>query len=428
MRRAVLAAFAVVAALLSAALLWQHLSKKRQAPAEFYAYAAADRSLPKLWAAPPFSYPDQQGREVTPATLRGRPWIADFIYTECTSACPMMTSRMVLIQRALAGVDVRFVSFSVDPQHDTPQVLAAYAHTWNRSETRWSLLATDPAHLQDTLVGFRVSAERTQDPASPIVHSSVFLLVDADGWVRGVYDSTDDGARSRLVADARRVVGQGSAVAAGQDGQGGDLYASMGCAGCHANPQLAPRLDDLSGAQVTLDDGTKVTADDEYMRQSILDPAARIVAGYPAIMPSYEGELSDTQLAQLVREVDGMKSAAPAATPSQTAPSQTAPSLAKEASGPAKAKTLAVAGRPGSARTGVVAASASASPPAAAPVAEEPAKIVTDPVCTMSVRVTPDTVHTTYQGHEVYFCSERCRDAFLANPAKYYGSPGSNTR
>jgi hypothetical protein len=148
-------------------------------------------------------------------------------------------------------------------------VLATYARTWNRVETRWSLLSTDLRGLSETLAGFRVTAERTHDPVSPIVHRSVFLLVDAEGWVRGVYDSNDDGARARLVTDARRLAGAVS-LPAGQDAGAGDLYTALGCGGCHSNPRLAPPLGGLSGAQVMLDDGTTVTADDAYLRRSIL--------------------------------------------------------------------------------------------------------------------------------------------------------------
>jgi len=372
-----LLAAAAAAALLASLLLWRHGRLEKAAAAEVYAYAPSARGLPKLWAAPPFSYLDQHEHPVTLAALRGRPWVADFIYTQCTSACPMMTSRMVMAQRALSGLDVRFVSFSVDPGHDTPGVLADYARRWNQAETRWSLLSTDAKHLQDTLTGFRVTAQRNDDPAAPIIHSNVFLLVDSEGWVRGVYDSSDDGARARLLADVRHIAAPAapappaaSAASAG-DVNGGSLYASLGCAGCHDDARVAPPLDGVSGTQVTLQDGTKVLADDAYLRQSILDPAARIVAGYPATMPSYAGALSDAQLSTLVQQLDH--------------------------------------------RHGGV----------DAPQAAAPATVVRDPVCHMAIRASAETLHTTYGGRELYFCSQRCRDAFLADPGKFAGG-GSN--
>lgn len=370
-----LLAAAAAAALLASLLLWRHGRLEKPAAAEAYAYAPSARGLPRLWAAPPFSYLDQHERPVTLATLRGRPWVADFIYTQCTSACPMMTSRMVMAQRALSGLDVRFVSFSVDPAHDTPRVLADYARRWNQAETRWSLLSTDPKDLQDTLTGFRVTAQRNDDPAAPIVHSNVFLLVDSEGWVRGVYDSSDDGARARLLADVRHIAG-GAAVpaasaASADDANGGSLYATLGCAGCHDDARVAPPLDGVSGTQVTLQDGTKVVADDAYLRRSILDPGAQMVAGYPATMPTYAGALSDAQLAALVQQLDHLHQGG------------------------------------------------------GAPQRAAPAMVVQDPVCHMTIRASAETLRTTYGGRELYFCSQRCRDAFLADPGKFAGS-GSN--
>src|SRR5579863_5572116 len=109
-------------------LLWRHDHAPRPVMAEEFADLASDGGdLPKLWKAPAFSLTDQSHRQVTLDSLRGEPFIADFIFTQCTSACPMLTSRMVVLQRKLAGENMRFVSFSVDPAHDSPDALAAYA-------------------------------------------------------------------------------------------------------------------------------------------------------------------------------------------------------------------------------------------------------------------------------------------------------------
>jgi cytochrome c oxidase subunit 2 len=79
---------------------------------------------------------------------------------------------------------------------------------------------------------------------------------------------------------------------------GAKLFMSYGCAQCHG--QTAPTLAGLYGRPVPLNDGTTVTADEQYLRESILDPPAKVVAGYPQLMPSYRGQLSDEQVAQLV--------------------------------------------------------------------------------------------------------------------------------
>ena len=148
----------MIASVAMLVLLWNTEHRRYEESAEGFAYARRDAGdLPKLWQAPAFSLTDQHGHLVTQDSLRGEPFIADFIYTQCTSACPVLTSRMVMLQRSLAGVDVRFVSFSVDPAHDTPDVLAAYAARWSEKEARWVLLATTDENLADVSTGFRVA-------------------------------------------------------------------------------------------------------------------------------------------------------------------------------------------------------------------------------------------------------------------------------
>jgi protein SCO1 len=354
---------AVLAVLASAEL------RRPPESADRFAFASSDGGeLPKLWRAPSFSLVDQHHRPVTLASLRGEPFVADFIFTQCTSACPILTSRMVMLQRSLAGRPVRFVSFSVDPAHDTPEVLAAYAARWNAAETRWSLLASSDASLSDVSAGFRVATGKTHDDANPILHANLFFLVDADGFVRGIYSSTSQNEVARLTADVRRLAPASPLALAPALAPSGDLYASLGCPGCHENPQVAPPLVNLRGAEQMLLNGAKVTIDDAYLRRAILDPGADLAAGYADVMPSYRGELTDAQVDALVAELDA-RASAPVAPAAATVP------------------------------------------------------IVVDPVCGMKVRATADAPHVTYQAKDLYFCSDTCRDTFLKNPARYPREP-----
>lgn len=358
--------------------------EEQHPPAERYAYAVADAgALPRLWQIPDFAYRDQHGTSQNAASLGGRPAIVDFVFTQCTSACPMMTSKLVLLQHELAGVPVRFVSFSVDPAHDTPEALARYAESWNASETRWMLLATEAEPLQKTLIGFRVTAKATRDPADPIVHSSVFLLVDAEGWVRGVYESEDPKARRRLADDTRSLAAPPAAAA-----NAALSMAALGCAGCHANPRIAPALDRLYGSEVRLQDGMQLVADEAYLRRALLDPASELVAGYSAIMPSYAG-LEAATVEALVAELRGPSDAG-----------AVVPAYKATAQGSSRSKDAGEA----------------ASAPRDAGATE--VALVEDPVCHMTVRASAESVHVHHQGHDVYFCSEMCRDSFLASAAK----------
>ena len=119
-----------------------------------------------------------------------------------------------------------------------------------------------------------------------------------------------------------------------------------------------------------LADGRTTTATAEYLRESILDPGAKVVATYPPSMPGYRGQLTDAQLGALVQYIESLKGAA----------------------GPAP--------------------SAMASGGAAV-----------DPVCGMAIHASPDTPHVTHDGHTVYFCSEHCRDRFVGNPGAYATKP-----
>ncbi len=122
--------------------------------------------LPELWEAPAFSAVDQHGQPITEKNLRGQVWVADFIFTRCTNACPLLTAKMVLLQRAVRHPDIRFISFSVDPAYDTPGVLKQYAATWNGDESRWLLLSMDWEMLYHTAAGMKVAVLPTDDQAA----------------------------------------------------------------------------------------------------------------------------------------------------------------------------------------------------------------------------------------------------------------------
>ena len=161
---------------------------------------------PRMGALPAFALVERSGRPLSLADLRGHPWIADFIFTQCGGACPAMTARMARLRREIPE-DVRFVSFTVDPAHDTPEVLSRYADAFHAGPS-W-LFATGPQKdLYDLSVrGFKLAAmevppgERAGGDG-PFLHSSKLALVDADGVIRGYYDSTDEQALRGLVADA----------------------------------------------------------------------------------------------------------------------------------------------------------------------------------------------------------------------------------
>jgi protein SCO1/2 len=161
---------------------------------------------PRLGSLPEFRLVERSGRPLSLADLRGRPWVADFIFTRCAGACPAMTARMARLRRDVPP-DVQFVSFTVDPAHDTPEVLARYAASFHADEG-WRFVTGPAKDLYAlSVAGFKLAAMEVPpgDPAGgdgPFLHSSKFVLVDGAGVIRGYYDSTEEAAMRALAADA----------------------------------------------------------------------------------------------------------------------------------------------------------------------------------------------------------------------------------
>ncbi len=155
--------------------------------------------------APNFSLTDQQGRTVSTSDLKGHPWIADFIFTECASACPLMSQRLSTLQTRIPA-DVKFVSFTVDPEHDTPAKLLDYAKQYGADNDRWRFLTGDKDKVMEAIHGMKVSVVPAA-PGNQIEHDIHYLLMDGDGRLRGVYDSRLPDQIEALVKDAAALSG-----------------------------------------------------------------------------------------------------------------------------------------------------------------------------------------------------------------------------
>jgi len=156
------------------------------------------KPLPVLGEIPQFELTNQQGRKFDSVALAGHVWVADFIFTNCESSCPRMSSKMKLVQGA-TGPDVRLVSFSVDPARDTPQALTEYGKKYSADEARWTFLTGDEKVL-DTLDhdAFKLGNLNMD-------HSTRFVLIDKKGRVRGYYGLFDGDPVAKLKKDAARL-------------------------------------------------------------------------------------------------------------------------------------------------------------------------------------------------------------------------------
>ena len=141
------------------------------------------------------------------ATLRGRAWIADFVYTRCTGPCPMMTANMAGLQKRLPR-SIGLLSFTVDPDHDSPEVLTLYARKFSADPQRWFFLTGEKAELMRLVRdGFLlpVAENAAAQPGERFAHSTKFVLIDSNANVRGWYDGDDAAALDKLATDAKKL-------------------------------------------------------------------------------------------------------------------------------------------------------------------------------------------------------------------------------
>jgi cytochrome oxidase Cu insertion factor (SCO1/SenC/PrrC family)/uncharacterized membrane protein YozB (DUF420 family) len=203
-----------LAALLAAGLLCACGPRAGSAGPQLDAPAASEASFGEL---PEFRFVERSGREVTREDLLGRPWIAGFIFTRCSTICPALTRQMARAQAALAGTDALVVAFSVDPDHDTPEVLREYAdEVCGADPERWLFLTGDQEALHRLVresFGLAVEIDPAQDPGLRVAHSSKLAVVDAEGRIRGYYDGDTDAGLDRAVARARFLAGVPSVYA-----------------------------------------------------------------------------------------------------------------------------------------------------------------------------------------------------------------------
>ena len=148
----------------------------------------SDSRLPVIGPAPNFTLTSQDINPVALADLRGKVVAVTFIYTECPDICPMLTQKMVEVQDELGadfGKKIVFVSISLDPEHDTPEVLKDYAQFWGAKPEGWSFLTGSLDAVRDVTRRYGVFFSKKEDGS--VEHSQLTTLVDAEGQMRVQY-------------------------------------------------------------------------------------------------------------------------------------------------------------------------------------------------------------------------------------------------
>jgi protein SCO1 len=169
--------------------------------------ALRQRTVSSYGTVPSFQLTNQNGLPFGSGQLAGKIWIADFIYTTCPGPCPMISSRMSDLQKPLEKTDVHLVSFSVDPEKDTPAVLREYAAKLQAEPERWDFL-TGPKSAIYKLShdGFKLAVSDGSDAQRLPVHSRRMVLVDRHGQIRGYYDATEAESITTLLADTNHLL------------------------------------------------------------------------------------------------------------------------------------------------------------------------------------------------------------------------------
>lgn len=171
--------------------------------------AGCSNSSPPIDKIEPFTFTDHNGDSFGMDNLKGDVWIADFIFTNCHTVCQPMTAEMASLQNKLKenGLPVNFVSFTVDPTIDTPEILREYAMNFTSDLSNWYLLT---GYSQTDIENFARDQFKTivQKPASSsqVIHSTNFYLIDQEGYRIGEYNYIDTNYYDDLVEDIEKAL------------------------------------------------------------------------------------------------------------------------------------------------------------------------------------------------------------------------------
>ena len=166
----------------------------------------ADTVFPKMVD---FSYLNQDSILIKSTDMKGKIWVADFMFTSCPTICPKMTEQM----KRLSGMtkdlknEIQFMSFSINPKHDTPSQLRKYIKAHKIISSNWYFFTGNEAKTHDLGINnFQIFAGQDASAAGGYAHTAAFALVDKEGYVRGVYMGTDPKEVNKLEKDLRKLL------------------------------------------------------------------------------------------------------------------------------------------------------------------------------------------------------------------------------
>jgi protein SCO1/2 len=169
-----------------------------------------------------FTLTERSGKKVGLADLKGKVWVASFVFTRCTGPCPQVSAAVARLQAELPDrEDLKLVTFTVDPKRDNPAELRKYAEAFRADPQRWLFLTGGEEEIHRLLKeSFKVPVERNQDakPGDEFGHSTRLVVVDRHGNVRGYYNGVADpsapGSKEELERDLKRLKAKVTALLA----------------------------------------------------------------------------------------------------------------------------------------------------------------------------------------------------------------------
>ena len=163
--------------------------------------------LPQIKAVPAFELVERSGKKVSLGDLRGKVLLVDFIYSECPGPCPMISSRFSSLQaEVLKDPNVLMVSITLNPAHDTVEVLKQYAERFHASPDRWLFLTGEKSKVLDLVVnGFMMTVMDQADTKQPLIHSTKIAVVDKQGNIRAYFDAADETNRAEMLRALHQV-------------------------------------------------------------------------------------------------------------------------------------------------------------------------------------------------------------------------------
>jgi cytochrome oxidase Cu insertion factor (SCO1/SenC/PrrC family) len=175
--------------------------------------SAASIDLPVITQGlPPLTLTNQLGQQVTAGSFSNRVSVVDIVFTRCAGPCPQMTRQMSELQRIVpADLPVRFVTITTDPEFDSPEILKRYGERFRADPGRWWFLTGEKHEIARLareglkLVAQETKPEERQNDADLFIHSTVFVLLDKQGRLRGAIESTEPDFNTRVLRAVRRL-------------------------------------------------------------------------------------------------------------------------------------------------------------------------------------------------------------------------------